>query len=64
MQKEHDGMTQANWIFRIWGIRHIRAAIHFRRMETHYALYQSLGFLPVHMQSDLEIIELIREGKL
>ncbi len=57
-------MTQANWIFRIWGIRHIRAAIHFRRMESHYAVYRSLGFLPVHIDSDLKVIELIWKGRL
>lgn len=57
-------MKPAHWIFRLWGIRHMRAMVHTYRINRHYDAWAKLGFLPTDADKDLEIVERIKRGEL
>jgi hypothetical protein len=44
-------------------IRHIRWLILCRRIEQHYQLWRSLGYLPVHRHFDDEVLDAIWRGE-
>lgn len=45
-------------------IRHIRYFWHKRRMLQHYDNWRSLGYLPVHINRDIEALNEIWAGRL
>lgn len=57
-------MRPAPAIFRLWGIRHIRAMILTYRINRHYETWASLGMLPVRADEDWAIVDRIRSGEL
>lgn len=54
----------APWIFRLWGIRHVRAMALTYRINRHYDAWAQLGMLPVYADQDWEIVDRIRKGEL
>lgn len=45
-------------------IRHVRYYWYFYRMTQHYAHWRELGYLPVHVESDLDALNDIWRGEL
>lgn len=48
---------------KLWGIRHIRAAWLVWRIHRHYRAWMEIGWLPVHLESDLDHARDIWKGK-
>lgn len=57
-------MRPAHWIFRLWGIRHVRAVWLTYRINRHYAAWGEVGALPVYAESDYAIVDRIWKGEL
>lgn len=57
-------MTPAHWIFRLWGVRHVRAMIHAYRVNRHYDAWAMHGFIATNAHKDWEIVDRIKGGEL
>lgn len=57
-------MKPAHWMFRLWGIRHVRAMVHTYRINRHYNAWAKFGFLPTNADKDWEIVGRIQRGDL
>jgi hypothetical protein len=44
-------------------IRHIRWLIYSWRVERHYEMWRQLGYLPVHIDQDVEVLNAIWRGE-
>lgn len=45
-------------------IRHARYFYHVYRMNQHYDMWRSVGYLPVHIQHDIDQLNRIWRGEL
>ena len=45
-------------------IRHVRWWLGLTRVNRHYAMWQSLGYLPVNADSDYQVLDMIWRGEL
>jgi hypothetical protein len=45
-------------------IRHIRWYICLVQVNRHYAMWRSLGYLPVNAESDYQVLDKIWQGEL
>lgn len=57
-------MKPAPRILRVWGIRHIRAAILTIKIDLHYDRMARAGFVPAWSQYEVDIVNRIRAGDL
>jgi hypothetical protein len=44
-------------------IRHLRWLILAHRVNRHYAMWSDLGYLPVHAQHDIDVLNAIWRGE-
>jgi hypothetical protein len=56
-------MTPAPRILRLWGIRHLRAAILTFKIDRHYDLMAQCGFIPAWSQHEIDVVNRIRAGE-
>lgn len=57
-------MKPASWPLRLWGVRHIRAAVLTYKINRHYDAFASIGMLPVNAAADYAVADRIRKGEL
>jgi hypothetical protein len=53
------GMLMSRWPV----IRHLRWLILAHRVNRHYAMWSDLGYLPVHAQHDIDVLNAIWRGE-
>ncbi len=57
-------MAPAPRFLRLWGIRHLRAAILTIKIDVHYDRMARAGFVPAWSQHEVDIVTGIRKGEL
>lgn len=56
-------MPKAIWPLRIWGIRHIRAMVLCYRINRHYDLWRSAGFIGGWSADEIAYWKDIKDGR-
>lgn len=59
-----EALRKAPALFRIWGVRHIRALIYLYGVERHYRFYRALGMMPADYDEDIDQVIKIWNGEL